>query len=126
MIKNLLDANDEPPPEPSAERSKPARKEVIGLFNSDDTADTSSSRDDEPFVLSRSEPESIAETARRSGLAWSMGVVFFGAVTFMLVLGWGADLLFGSPPWGVVLGVVFGALIGFIQLFRLSSQIFKK
>jgi F0F1-type ATP synthase assembly protein I len=126
MIKNLLDANDEPPPEPSAERSKPARKEVIGLFNSDDTADTSSSRDDEPFVLSRSEPESIAETARRSGLAWSMGVVFFGAVTFMLVLGWGADLLFGSAPWGVVLGVVFGALIGFIQLFRLSSQIFKK
>jgi|SRR5687767_10834600 len=126
MIKNLLDANDEPPPEQSAERSTPARKEVIGLFDSDDTADTSSSRDDEPFVLSRSEPESIAETARRSGLAWSMGVVFFGAVTFMLVLGWGADLLFGSAPWGVVLGVVFGALIGFIQLFRLSSQIFKK
>jgi F0F1-type ATP synthase assembly protein I len=126
MIKNLLDAKDEPPPEPSAERSKPARKEVIGLFDSDDTADTSSTRDDEPFVLSRSEPESIAETARRSGLAWSMGVVFFGAVAFMLVLGWGADLLFGSAPWGVVLGVVFGALIGFIQLFRLSSQIFKK
>ena len=125
MIKNLLDANDEPQPEPPAAPSKRAKKEVIGLFDSDDT-ESESSRSDEPFTLSRFEPESIAETARRSGLAWSMGVVFFSAVAFMLVLGWGADLLFGSSPWGIVLGVVFGALIGFIQLFRLSSQIFKK
>jgi len=124
MIKNLLDANDEPQPEPSAS-PRPAKKEVIGLFDSDENAD-SSSGPDEPFILSRSQPESIAETARQSGLAWSMGVVFFSAVAFMLVLGWGADLLFGSAPWGIVIGVVLGSLIGFIQLFRLSSQIFKK
>ena len=43
----------------------------------------------------------------------------------MLVLGWGADLLFGSSPWGMVCGIVIGSLIGFIQFFRLSSQIFK-
>jgi F0F1-type ATP synthase assembly protein I len=125
MIKNLLDANDEPKPEPPAASSKPAKKEVIGLFDSDDIV-SDSTRTDEPFILSQSEPESIAETARRSGLAWSMGVVFFVSVAFLLVLGWGADLLFGSSPWGIVLGVVIGALIGFYQLFRLSSQIFKK
>lgn len=125
MIKNLLDDDDEPQPEPPTAPSRPAKKEVIGLFDSDD-AGNASPGPDEPFTLSRFEPESIAETARRSGLAWSMGVVFFSAVAFMLVLGWGADLLFGSSPWGVVLGVVLGALIGFIQLFRLSSQIFKK
>ncbi len=126
-MKNFLDADEDPAgKEPSPASSRPARKEVIGLF--DDDADPSDAADspDEPFILSRSQPESIAETARKSGLAWSMGVVFFSAVAFMLVLGWGADLLFGSSPWGIVFGVVLGAVIGFVQLFRLSSQIFKK
>lgn len=127
MMKNFLDADQEDPRQESAAvPSRPARKEVIGLFDDDADPQDSAGRRDEPFILSRSEPESIAETARKSGLAWSMGVVFFSAVAFMLVIGWGADLLFGSAPWGIVIGVVLGALIGFIQLFRLSSQIFKK
>ena len=126
-MKNFLDADeDQAAQEPAAGASRPARKEVIGLFDDDLERPGPAGSSDEPFILSRSEPESIAETARKSGLAWSMGVVFFSAVAFMLVLGWGADLLFGSAPWGVVIGVVLGALIGFIQLFRLSSQIFKK
>ena len=127
MMKNFLDADNDPvSQEPTTGTSGPARKEVIGLFD-DDLAQPGKAGDpDDAFVLSRSEPDSIAETARKSGLAWSMGVVFFSSVAFMLVLGWGADLLFGSSPWGVVVGVVLGALIGFVQLFRLSSQIFKK
>ena len=124
-MKNFLDADDDAAQEPAAS-SRPARKEVIGLFDDDDGSREGAGDPDEPFILSRTEPESIAETARRSGLAWSMGVVFFSAVAFMLVLGWGADLLFGSSPWGVVIGVVLGALIGFTQLFRLSSQILKR
>lgn len=70
--------------------------------------------------------ETVAETARRSGLAFSAGVAFFGSVVFMMVIGWFADLLFGSTPWGIVGGIVLGSMIGFIQLFRLSSQIFRK
>ncbi len=93
-------------------------------FDSQD--DASNVMDEEPFVLSSLEPESLGETARRSGLAWSAGVAFFASVVFMLVLGWGADLLLGSSPWGIVGGIVLGSLIGFVQLFRLSSQIFKK
>lgn len=128
MIKNFLDADDERDPETpaaSARPARPARKEVIGLFDADDGS-YSSSGDKEPFTLSQPDAESMAETARKSGLAWSMGVVFFSAVVFMLILGWGADLLFGSSPWGMVVGIVIGALIGFVQLFRLSSQIFKQ
>jgi F0F1-type ATP synthase assembly protein I len=68
--------------------------------------------------------ESAAETVRRSGLAWSAGVVFLGAVVFMLFLGWGADLILGTSPWGLVAGIVLGSTIGFIQFFRISSQIF--
>lgn len=70
-------------------------------------------------------PDSTEETVRRSGLAWSVGIVFFGSVAFMLFLGWLADLLLGSTPWGIVGGVIVGSVIGFVQFFRLSSQIFR-
>ena len=70
-------------------------------------------------------PESTAETMRKSGLAYAAAITLFGAVVFMMILGWGADLLFGSSPWGIVGGIVLGATIGFVQLFRLSSQIIK-
>lgn len=69
-------------------------------------------------------PPTTAESVRRSGLAYSAGITFFGSVVFMLFLGWGADLLFGSSPWGLVGGIVLGAIIGFIQFFRITSQIF--
>ena len=67
---------------------------------------------------------STDEAVRRSGLAWSAGIVFFSSIAFMLFLGWGADLLLGSSPWGLVGGIVLGSIIGFIQFFRLTSQIF--
>lgn len=82
-------------------------------------------RSDEPTFLASSDPQS-SEFVRRTGLAWSIGIAFFSAVVFMLVLGWGADLLFGTSPWGIVIGIVIGALIGFVQLFRISSEILRK
>lgn len=76
------------------------------------------------FVATPFEPDSADETLRRSGLAWSAGIVFFGSVVFMLGLGWLADLILGSTPWGLVGGIVLGSGIGFYQFFRISSQIF--
>jgi hypothetical protein len=78
------------------------------------------------FVQTPYEPQSKADAIRGAGLAWSAGIIFFGSIVFMLILGWGADLLLGSSPWGIVGGIVLGSLIGFIQFFRISSQIFKK
>jgi hypothetical protein len=69
-------------------------------------------------------PDSLAETTRKSGLAWSAGIVFFGSIAFMLVLGWFADLFLGSSPWGLVVGIVLGSIIGFTQFFRTTSRIF--
>ena len=100
--------------QPDSARAK--EPEVLSLFDSGGP---------DPSVDSNYKPETVAETARRSGLAMSAGIVFFGSVVFMLVIGWGADLLFGSSPWGMVSGIIIGSLIGFIQFFRLSSQIFK-
>lgn len=114
MIKNLLD-NDDEPNEPGG--STPA---VTSLF------DGGEKRPEEPFILSEVEPQSLSENVRQSGLAYSAGIVLFASVAFMLIIGWGADLLLGSSPWGIVSGIVIGALIGFFQFFRLTSQIFKK
>lgn len=124
MIKNLLDDNDGSPPE-SSESTSPSktRPTVISLF---DQPEVEEKRSDEPYILSDAPLESSAETVRASGLAWSMGVVFVVSVVFLMILGWGADLLFGSSPAGLVVGIVVGSLIGFYQLFRISSQIFKK
>jgi F0F1-type ATP synthase assembly protein I len=115
VIKNLLD-NDDPPPEPTRD----SRAGVTSLFEDADK------RSDEPFVISEVEPQSIGENVRQSGLAYSAGIVLFASVAFMLVIGWGADLLLGSSTWGIVSGIVLGALLGFFQFFRLTSQIFKK
>ncbi len=125
MIKNLLDADVQPDPEQASSLPKKDSSQVISLFDGD-MSQNDEAGDREPFILSTAEPESRIETARKSGLAWSIGVVFFSAVVSMLILGWGADLLFGTSPWGVVVGIVLGAIIGFLQLFRISSQIFRK
>lgn len=122
MFKDYLDDPDQPQQEKPVKRtSKPV---VQGLFGADSDEPDGKS-DDEPYILSSAPSESFAETTRRSGLAWSAGIVFFASVAFMLVLGWGADLLLGTSPWGLVGGIVLGSLIGFVQFFRLTSQIFK-
>lgn len=79
-----------------------------------------------PFETSAADafvPESSAESFRKSSLAWSAGIALFGSVVFMLVLGWFADLLIGSSPWGIVTGIVIGSVVGFVQFFRITSQI---
>ena len=81
---------------------------------------------EEPVILADYSPPSDGETVRRTGLAWSAGISFFGAIVFMLFLGWIADLLLGSSPWGLVGGIVLGSIIGFLQFFRITSQIFQK
>lgn len=70
--------------------------------------------------------ETQSETIRRTGLAFSAAITLFGAVAFMMIIGWFFDLICGTSPWGIVGGVAFGALIGFIQFFRQTSQIFGK
>jgi F0F1-type ATP synthase assembly protein I len=121
MIKNLL-SDDDPvrEAEPHTTPASPSNNSVLSLF------DTGDEGDKENFVISDAEPQSIAETVRQSGLAYSAGIALFAAVVFMMILGWGADLLLGTSPWGIVGGIVIGSVIGFVQFFRLTSQIFKK
>ncbi len=107
--------------EPVAEYSEPEvdYSEPAGPFatNFEDPFDM-------PFVPVEYVPESRDETVRNTGLAWSAGIAFFSSVAFCLFLGWIGDLLLGTKPWGLVGGIILGSVIGFIQFFRISSQIF--
>ncbi|MEP7149868.1 MAG: AtpZ/AtpI family protein [Acidobacteriota bacterium] len=122
MIQKLL-SDDEPDAATGSKSSSTPRSTVLSLFGSPDEYGDESATDS-PII--QAEPESMAETVRRSGLAYSAGIALFAAVVFMLVLGWGADVLLGTSPWGIVGGIILGSVIGFIQFFRLTSQIFKK
>ena len=126
MIKNFLDSDEEPEPKASASTSGSILSAVPPFDpNEDHTVTDPATGKEEPFVLSAETPrESIAETARKSGLAYSAAIALFASVAFMLIIGWGADLLFGTWPWGTVAGIVFGSIIGFVQFFRITSRIY--
>ncbi len=70
--------------------------------------------------------ETPAETTRKMGLAFSAGAALFGSVAALMGIGWLADRFFLSSPKGLVGGIILGAVIGFFQFFRLTSQIIKK
>jgi F0F1-type ATP synthase assembly protein I len=105
---------------------------VQGLFEDESDKDprddwtADKTAPDEPFILGDYKPQPVGETIRQSGLAWSAGIAFFVTIAFMLFVGWLADLLLGSSPWGVVGGIVLGSIIGFLQFFRTTSRIFQK
>ena len=71
------------------------------------------------------QPETAAETIRKSGLAYSAAIVLLCGIVFGLIIGWFADPLLGTSPWGIVAGIILGSVIGFVQFFRTTSQILK-
>ena len=126
MIKNFL-SEDEPERRSETEAPPPATGSgVLGLFDPGDRSRDDTLKESTDFQPLPTEPTSLADDARGMGLAYSAGIAFTAAVVFMLVLGWGADVLLGTSPWGIVVGIVVGSIIGFVQLFRITSQIFKK
>ena|SRR5689334_9349949 len=102
----------------------------LGLNDPDDREQDSAwpdePRPEDPIISSFYTPESQAESARRSGLGYAAGITFFATIAFMLFIGWGADLILGTKPWGIVVGIVLGAVIAFIQFFRITNRIYQK
>ncbi|HVF29530.1 MAG TPA: AtpZ/AtpI family protein [Pyrinomonadaceae bacterium] len=127
MIKNLL--GEDEPESPRDEGPVPAASSgsgVLGLLDSNESRSEPKTNDQADYQPSSTEPQSMSDSVRGMGLAYSAGIAFTAAVVFMLVLGWGADVLLGTSPWGIVGGILLGSVIGFVQFFRITSQIFKK
>ncbi len=68
-------------------------------------------------------PVSKLESIRNSGMAWSAAIALFGAIVIMMIIGWFVDLILPTSPWGIVIGIILGAIIGFVQFFRITSNI---
>ena len=68
-------------------------------------------------------PESQAEANRKSGLAYGAVTALIGAILLILAVGWMVDRVAGTSPWGIVVGIILGAVIGFYQFIRISSKI---
>lgn len=110
--------------QPFAETLNEIKNESDGDFNGETNGVRR--REDAPlFSQSPYHSETPEETIRRSGLAYAAAIALFGSIVFTLILGWFADLLLGTSPWGKVGGIILGAIVGFIQFFRTTSDIFK-
>jgi F0F1-type ATP synthase assembly protein I len=131
MIKNLLE-NEEAPAEPEESKghklSNPFAPEptVQTLFDPHEAIPgPDTGPDKQPFSKAEYTAPTAGESIRMTGLAWSAGISLFAAIVFMMLLGWFADLLLGSAPWGLVGGIILGSIIGFIQFFRINQEILR-
>jgi F0F1-type ATP synthase assembly protein I len=68
-------------------------------------------------------PESEAESIRKSGLAYGAVTALIGSILVFLAIGWAVDKYLNTAPWGIAIGIILGAIIGFYQFIRLSSQL---
>ncbi len=68
-------------------------------------------------------PESQVESNRKSGLAYGAVVTLVGAILVFLVIGWALDKYFQTAPILLVVGIIFGTIIGFYQFIRISKEI---
>ena len=63
------------------------------------------------------------EQNRRSGLAYSAGLVLFFSVATLAGLGLLLDKWLNVSPWLAVVGIVLGTVVGFYEFFRIISRI---
>lgn len=147
MIKSLLDDEEKQPLTPKSEVEDKIESEKFleistetdavqksaNAFDTNNSADVfnlnlkgiTTASNDKPMFQIDSKPESLAATARKSGLAYAAAITLFAAIAFLLGIGWIVDLFLGISPWGKVGGIVLGSIIGFYQFFKLTSQILK-
>lgn len=74
------------------------------------------------FFQPDANPESDAESNRKSGLAYGAVISLVGSILLFMGIGWAVDKYLQSSPWGIVIGIIFGAIVGFYQFIRLTSQ----
>ena len=55
------------------------------------------------------------------GIAFRMGTEMTVATLLGAGMGYGADHFFGTKPWGIVAGVVFGGAAGMLNVYRAAQ-----
>jgi len=56
------------------------------------------------------------------GQAWRMSTELVVSVMVGLGLGYGIDTIFGSKPWGILIGLCFGFAAGIMAVLRTANK----
>ena len=69
-------------------------------------------------------PKEAPGMSGQSGMALGlrMAADFVAAIAVGVVFGFGADLAFGSTPWGLIVGLGFGFAAGVVSLVRSAKR----
>jgi F0F1-type ATP synthase assembly protein I len=74
--------------------------------------------DERPNDLARS-LRFFQENLRRSGPAMVAGYTLIGAIGLLGGLGYALDAWRGTGPWGLLIGLLLGIVVGFYELAKL-------
>jgi F0F1-type ATP synthase assembly protein I len=75
------------------------------------------------FYQTDKNAESDSETQRKGLLAYGALATLIAAIIVFIGIGWAIDYKFQTAPWGIVGGILFGAIIGFYQFIKISSKL---
>lgn len=62
----------------------------------------------------------LIENVTRSGPAAGAAYTLVGALLLMGAVGYGVDHWAGTEPWGVLVGLLLGMVVGFYELVKMT------
>jgi ATP synthase protein I len=74
------------------------------------------------FYQADKNAESDSETTKKGLNAYAAVGTLIGGILMFLGVGWLGDKYFGTSPWGMVAGIIFGAIVGFYQFVRIANK----
>jgi ATP synthase protein I len=74
------------------------------------------------FYQTDKDAESDSETTKKGLDAYAAVGTLIGGILLFLGVGWLGDKYFGTSPWGMVAGIIFGAIVGFYQFVKIAGK----
>ena len=70
-----------------------------------------------PFSFAKS-AKSLQDNVTQSGPAASASYTLIGAIILLGGIGYGVDAWRGTAPWGLLIGLLLGIVVGFYELVK--------
>jgi F0F1-type ATP synthase assembly protein I len=74
-----------------------------------------------PFLFGKS-ARSLQENVTRAGPAAAASYTLIGAIILLGGIGYAVDAWQGTAPWGLVIGLLVGVVVGFYELVTMTRQ----
>jgi F0F1-type ATP synthase assembly protein I len=73
------------------------------------------------FSVARS-AQALQENVTRAGPAAAASYTLVGAIILLGLLGYGFDRWQGTAPWGLIIGLLLGIVVGFYELVKVAGR----